>query len=397
MILDTGRRAGIALFFAALFAMTGVRFAAAETFITIPGIPVDVTAKSANAARDRAIAEAQIKAFDRLVKQIVPNPDDQARIHPTREEIESFVQDFAVGSERTSSVRYIGRYTVRFRSSQVRGYLAAAGISAISEPHQVLILPLFRTAKRPLLWEQGNAWRAAWDVGGFGDGPVTLILPNADAFDTATLTASGAQSGDVAALVPLAQRYNAAGVVVADAAANDPVRGLASGLKVTLTTYDIGGVKSTTTLMLDAVQGEQPDKLLHRAVAEAAQTLETGWEQSIAANGSIGLVTDQADGAAVAAARSRLGASYPIAMPIAEIADWVKLRDALNAVPGVQRLALDALTREQVAFTVDFLGDPVALQGALADSGFVLVQTEVAGPQVAGSLFLKRIPAATSQ
>ena len=77
--------------------------------------------------------------------------------------------------------------------------------------------------------------------------------------------------------------------------------------------------------------------------------------------------------------------AYPIAVAVAGIGDWVKLRNQLTGTAGVQRVALDALTRDSVALTLDFAGDPIALQAALAGSGYVLVQTSpanAAGPGI---------------
>jgi hypothetical protein len=74
---------------------------------------------------------------------------------------------------------------------------------------------------------------------------------------------------------------------------------------------------------------------------------------------------------------------YPIAVPVAGIEGWVRLRNQLTGVPGVQHVALDALTREAAALTLDFSGDVVALQAALSNSGLVLVQSSpgnAAGP-----------------
>src|SRR6201994_953364 len=106
--------------------------ARAETYLTVSDVPVDVTAKDAAAARDQAIAVAQSKAWDKLVKQLVTDPAQQARVHPSQQEIESFVQDFGVENERVSTVRYIGLYDVRFRESRVRKYLADSGVSAVA-------------------------------------------------------------------------------------------------------------------------------------------------------------------------------------------------------------------------------------------------------------------------
>jgi hypothetical protein len=228
-----GRRTVQALILA--MAATLALSARAETFMTVSDVPVDVTAKDAAAARDQAIAVAQSKAFDKLVKQLVLNPSDQARVHPSQQDIESFVQDFGVENERVSSVRYIGLYDVRFRDSRVRKYLADLGITI------------------------------------------------------AAGTADDAQP---------------------EAAAGQPT--------------PFGGSVAT------------------------------------------GPVT-----------------SYPVAVRVAGVEGWVKLHNQLAATPGVQRLALDALTREAAALTLDFSGDVVALQAALSSGGYVLVQTspgDVAGP-----------------
>ena len=209
--------------------------ARAETFLTVSDVPVDVTAKDAAAARDQAIAVVQSKAFDKLVKQLVPSPSDQARIHPSQQDIESFVQDFGVENERVSTVRYIGLYDVRFRESRVRKYLADYG--------------------------------------------ATVVASTADAAQPEDSTDQPAPPGGSAAPGP--------------------------------------------------------------------------------------------------------ATSYPVAVPVAGVEGWVKLRNQLTGTPGVQRVALDALTREAAALTLDFSGDVVALQAALAGSGYVLVQTSpgnAAGP-----------------
>jgi len=198
----------------------------AETYLTVDDVPVDVTAKDANAARDQAISTAQSKAFDKLMQQLVSNPADQARLHPGQEQIEGFVQDFSVENERVSSVRYIGTYSVRFRESLVRKYLSDSAVSGV--------------------------------------GPMT------------------GQS--------------------------------------------------------DAPAGQAPTGPL---------------------------------------------TSFPVGVAVTNIDDWVKLRNQLTGTPGVQRVALDALTRNGAAVTVDFQGDVLALQAALASSGYMLAQTspaDAAGP-----------------
>ncbi len=368
----------------------------AETYMTVSDVPVDVTAKNAAAARDQAIATAQAKAFDRLVKRLVSNPADQASVHPGQEQIESFVQDFAVENERVSSVRYIGLYSVRFRAGRVQKYLTDSGVGAVSDQQQALIVPLYRTPLGAQLWERGNDWRSAWDRGGFGDGPVTLILPNGDAFDTGSLSAAAAASGDMGALGGLIERYHVAGLAVVVAEPRDSGRGPVSGLNLTVTIYDQAGPKGTQTLSIEPAAGEQPQKILLRGVAAVAEALENGWRQSIASSGSTGLTRSTSPAQPDAAGDQPLAnatQAYAIALPLAGVADWVKLRNQLTATAGVQRVALDAVTRQGVALTLDFAGDPIALQAALASSGYVLVQTSPANAAGPGTFQLRPVGA----
>jgi hypothetical protein len=360
--------------------------ASAETYLTVSDVPVDVTAKSAAAARDQAIAVAQAKAFDKLIKQIVANPADQARLHPSQSQIESFVQDFGVENERVSTVRYIGLYSVRFRRSLVDRYLADSNIGGVGEQRQVLVLPVFRGQSGDQLWERDNSWRAAWDRGGFGsDGPVTLILPNRDATDRATLSVSAVTGGDAGALASAIARYHAAGAVVAVAEPKVPAQGAASGLTITMTTYDQAGQKGTQTLSVDQ-SGGQADKALLKGVTETAGALETGWQQLLAVNNPAG---QPAGGLPPAAQPAGPSTPYPVAVTIAGITEWVRLRGQLSAIPGMSRISLDALTRDNAAVTLNFAGDSAALQAALAGSGYALVQTGPAGAAGQGAYQLQ--------
>jgi hypothetical protein len=382
-----------ALLLPALLAVAVVAFgpvAAAETYMTVGDVPVDVTAKSAAAARDQAIAEAQAKAFDRLVKRLVPNPADQARIRPTQQDIEGMVQDFAIENERASQVRYIGLYSVRFRAGQVRKYLSDLGVTAIGDLQQILIVPVYRGAGGAVLWGQSNPWRTAWERGGFGDGPVSLILPNGDAFDTGTLSAAAAEAGDAAALGAMIQRYHVAGLVVATAEPRDSTQGAASGLTITAATYDSTGLKGAQTLTAPPAAGEQPGKLLLRGVSATAEALEDGWKGGATGLSGYAPQRDATGDEGEQPATTAQGTLYPIFVALSGLGDWVGVRNRLGAAGGVQRVSLDALTRDNAALTVDFAGDSLALQAALADSGYVLVQTAPADAAGPGMFQLRR-------
>jgi hypothetical protein len=380
---------GLAILVILLSAVSSSAFA--ETFMTVGDVAVDVTAKSAAAARDQAIAQAQAKAFDRLVGRLVPNSADQARIRPSQQDIEAMVQDFEIENERVSPVRYIGVYSVRFRAGMVEKYLADAGVTGVGQLQQVLILPVYRGANGAVLWGQGNPWRIAWERGGFGDGPVSLILPNGDAFDLGTLTAGTAESGGVAALGAMIQRYHVAGIVVATAEPRDAARGAASGLTITATTYDASGLKGAQTLTVTPGQGEQPDGVLLRGVSATAAALEDGWKSgSTGLSGYVAQQSAAADDGERPSSPSSAGTLYPLTVNLSGLEGWVAMRDRLTAIIGVEHVSLDALTRDGAALTVDFDGDTLAFQAALAGTGYVLAQTAPPGAAGPSAFQLRR-------
>jgi hypothetical protein len=103
---------------------------AAEPYV-VSGVSVDVTADSAAAAKDQAIADAQRKAFMNLATQLapggaIPNVSDKA--------IGDMVSDFHVEQEKFGGNEYTGTFTFRFRQNPVR---AAFGAAAIPTPHEL--------------------------------------------------------------------------------------------------------------------------------------------------------------------------------------------------------------------------------------------------------------------
>src|SRR5262245_480691 len=85
-------------------------FAAENDLYTVSDIDVDVTAESAVAARDQAITLAQRMAYDKLLKQVADADATASLPQLDDNQIADLVEDFDVVSERTSTVRYIGKF-----------------------------------------------------------------------------------------------------------------------------------------------------------------------------------------------------------------------------------------------------------------------------------------------
>ncbi len=84
---------------------------------TVADITADVTADTAAKARDKALMQAERAAYSELCARL-NMADNGAKM--SDDALASLVQSFEVQSERVSSVRYIGVYTIHFKPSAIQ-------------------------------------------------------------------------------------------------------------------------------------------------------------------------------------------------------------------------------------------------------------------------------------
>ena len=88
--------------------------------LTVADLLIDKTAANSVAARDQAIADAPMLAFQKLAERNLP--EKQAKALKVPKNVASLVQDFEIKGEQMSSTRYVAKFTVRF-SDSVRQYI----------------------------------------------------------------------------------------------------------------------------------------------------------------------------------------------------------------------------------------------------------------------------------
>ena len=90
---------------------------------TVRNVAVDVTARTAAAARERALKDGQTRALLRLLERLVSR-SALDRLPTIDQATANFlVRDFEIANEKTSSVRYLATLTYRFKRSEVRALL----------------------------------------------------------------------------------------------------------------------------------------------------------------------------------------------------------------------------------------------------------------------------------
>ncbi|HVH75548.1 MAG TPA: DUF2066 domain-containing protein [Stellaceae bacterium] len=319
-------------------------------------VSVDATARDVAAARHQARLDGERRALTQIIGQLagaaaapaLPKLGDQA--------ISDMVVSYEVANEHMSAVRYLADYTFHFNPSAVNALMQQAGLHAAPAQNpgapaaSIIVLPVYADGPRPVLWDDPNLWRQAWQQAPSG-GAAQLLVPLGDARDVATIDAARAAAGNPPALAAIAQQNGGGDLVVALATAQRQAGALA-GLAVSLRRYRAGNLVGTQDENLAARPGESASDFLERAAIAAANLIENA----------------PAGAAAAAGPQARLAA----VLPISGLADWVALQKRLAAVPIVKRVALRSLTVDEAKIDIRYAGTIDQLKAALAAAAFGL-------------------------
>ncbi|MHA1601056.1 MAG: DUF2066 domain-containing protein [Alphaproteobacteria bacterium] len=341
---------------------------------TVSDINVDVTAKTAAAARELAHAEGHVLAMRKLLARLLPR-DDLTRMRELLvPEIVEFVRDFEVENERTSDVRYLARLTFRFKADAVRDLLRTDGLLfAETQSKPVLVIAVYGPSGEAFLWEDANPWARAWALRQPGEWLVPLQVPLGDLGDIGSVNANQALSGDRERLAALAKRYGTEDVLVTQAVLNgDAETGFA--------TLQVGssriGTQQLQTMLASYAQepGETLAELLTRAANAVDADVQEAWKQrNLLRPGSQRRII--------------------VSVPIAGLADWLEVKRRLGGVAAVQKSEITLMSRKRTEVDLTFVGDEQQLVLALAQRDLSLSLNPVSGWQVR----LSEAPSATAE
>ena len=355
---------------------------------TVEGVEVDVTDKNAVAAREKALEEAQVKAYKMLAERMTGTAADSLKI-PDPVTISSLVQDFEVTREQLSSKRYKGTYTVRFRPTATKNQLASQGgvvSDHIAKP--VLVLPFYQVGDETLLWADGNPFMRAWrSVAAEPNMPGTAIVPIGDAEDIAQLDDAEGLGADPMRVQQLATRYRADDVAIL-VASTEPTQTSQGRLVVNIYNNGFEGPSLVQKVVLDQTPGETEEATYARMVQKLRAIFRQNWKAntSYAAAPAQPQVTTttqtravtygSAPGAAapIPYTRQALGPSqtYGAYARFASVQDWVRMKNALDRTYGVQAVLIKALKPREALLDIRYAGNITALQLALQNSGISL-------------------------
>lgn len=324
--------------------------AADADLFTIRAVPVDATAETAPAARDRAIAEGRRAAFRRLIGRLVPAAQVRTVSDPTDSELQRMVLGFEVANERASAVRWLADLTVAFDPRAVQARLRSAGVPyAETRSLPVLVIPLFETGGDTILWKEPNPWRAAWSDLPPQGGLVPFVVPYGDVADISDLSPEQAIGGNVEALTRIAERYGARDAIVVRARPR-------SGGAIELSVQRLGPSGIDRTLVETVLGGESltESQRLAPAVARTVAMVEEAWLR---------------DNLIRPGFETRVTAT----VPIDSMKRWLTVREALDGLSIVARYQVVQLTRREALIDVWVNGEAEQFRVALAQRDLQLL------------------------
>jgi hypothetical protein len=303
-------------------------------------VPVDVTAGSVGEARERGLTQGRIAGFRRIIERIVAREDLPQVPQVNAEQIIEMVRDFSIANERSSAVRYLAELTVRFNPNAVRQLLRNAGVpftETVSRP--LVVVPVMRSGGAASLW--GSVWHDTWLRAKPDGGLLPLIVPTGDAEDNAQVTAAVATAKSAPALLALAERRQAGGVLIVAAS-------IEGGGPIGMTLTEIR--PDAEPMELSVTHSGAPGQAAPEVMAGAVQTAVAAAADSWRRRNRVSFGT-----------RNQMTAL----VPVTDLKEWLNIRTRLGNVALVDRVDVQAMTRDRVQITIHFAGEPEQLRLAV--------------------------------
>jgi hypothetical protein len=350
---------------------------------TVSGVAVDVSADSALAAREKAMADGQRAALGQLVDRLAVGGNgglaDKAR-KMTDSQLAGLVQTLEVDQERVSAKRYRASLTVRFKPLAIRTLFDGSGVAFSDQAAPVrVVLAIQEIGGRPVLWEEPTLWRRAFEdlAPTLGQGLVPIRVPAGELDDIQAVSPIDAVNGTMARLAPLMDKYQASEVVVAF------LRGIpGQGASLRLNRYGRGGLIEGAMLDPAALGVTTDGADAYKKLALAMmQQMEKATKSAATPAGAVS-VANGAGGGGVDMTKAAVTSPLTylrVIVPFTRLQDWMTVRARTSSAEPVRRVQVLAMNRTGAEIELGYQGDISGLIGALDQQGVLLYQNLALG------------------
>ena len=352
--------------------MAGPAQADDDTPYTVSKIDVDVTAKNAVAAKAKAMADAQKRGIDTVLRRVVPFSFSAKLPDLQPQQVETLVNGMAIRKEQYSTTRYIATLDVIFNEQGVKELLTSLGIPTSEERAPMIsVLPLVIDGNK--VKSVNETWRQAWldlDLT-HGLTPANVLQPRPE-LEAGMVRA--VLAGDAGAFAAVQRDYGSAPLIIA-------VGQKVEGGRFITRLAGSDGVGRINYGRSDQLSGTAP-KAAQDAASFAYAVLENRWKATRAAPDPVAAPVNYEEGGTpppqAAPQQGEPGRLVTAVVVFAGLKEWQQIRGRLAQVPGLQRLEVNSLSARTASITFDYAGSLGHLQQVLGQSGFSFENREEA-------------------
>lgn len=333
--------------------------AAADLFL-VQNVQVSAMADSGVKAKEAALLQGSQQAFTDLLKKIslVQNPDELPVLAP--EDVANFVQDVVINDEQTTALKYTGSLNFRFDEKAVKTFLEGQSIPFLTqEPPSFVVIPVWKENGQFLTLNSENPLYGAVSSLGKSDRLFQFQVPAGSAAEQALLTPNALEGVDMSDLEGFLRLYPATHALwVQVEKQGETYRLQARAYPADLMVDRVDFMVSAHTANRELVASKLLDKM--------ASQMEQNWRLLQMENQG----SDQ---------------TFEAVVPVQNLAQWIQVRQKLNAVSGIEKYTVQSLKGQQVVLSVLANQPRAQLMRQFEQKGLLLIPNENGVWQIIGA------------
>jgi len=364
--------------------------AQADNIYEIKNVSVVQPGTDAGKVREKAMMEAEKKAFEELQKRLIAGGYVKVKMPLTADQITSAVDAVDVVSEKIGTKDYRATFDVTFSSIEVSRIFSIGTIAPTKDVEKYMVVPVIISKNTPEIWK--NDWWKNWDA----IKNDAIVLPLGDLQDIKSFRDEDLQNDKLDGALRMQQRYGANNIVIiqAEYIAQKKVLEVQleklKGKNRMVISYEYpadNGISQKE--LLDAAAADLSDRLVNDKLTDenytpggAAAQKKPAQPQPYSPDApGVGYIGDKQP------AQQFPGAPRPVpAQPgnsgeathtdvfvtAPDLIAWNRIRNKLVTTPGVSDLQIKSFTAGRAYVSIGHNGDITSIKSALSDEGLVL-------------------------
>ena len=328
-------------------------FYAMANVYAVHNIHVDITAENATKAKENGIADAQEKAFYKLLNRLTLVKDLDSLPVLSTEDILNLVRDFSVSNEKTSSVRYIADVDVQFDPDAIQSFFQDNRVPYVNAiAGKSLIFPLYRDLQTNeiLLWKSTNPWSKVLSKAATSSNLVPFVVPFGDVDDMGIINEENFEKD--LKIDPLLQRYNCKHALVAELTLSQDE----NVVQVVVKPFQNSKIDFDVIEITEPIDAPMPE-VLKRTADRVVYSLEQSWREKNAV-------------------RFDDPVQIEIAVQIKNLTEWLEIRKQLDKISVIKQYIIKSLSPQKAEIEVFYVGELDNMKSILQKEELFLIETQ---------------------